>query len=191
MVLHRDMLSVASGGQQGKCRSKLTSFTFPLSWLKLRKVTIVSMLHPCNACNDVLFKKKIVLLHAMKGFNKWSWGGGGVSKIPGVRNIFYFLVRVNRFSLFLLYLWFKNRKWKSKLQLQLIRSDTGTFFCSVLWLGVLLLGWPLESNLLEFWAQIIHNVNDTKIRSSQTMGGKGAFLISVLYARDLWEVCVD
>lgn len=118
-------------------------------------------------------------------------GGGGVSKIPGVRNIFYFLVRVNRFSLFLLYLWFKNRKWKSKLQLQLIRSDTGTFFCSVLWLGVLLLGWPLESNLLEFWAQIIHNVNDTKIRSSQTMGGKGAFLISVLYARDLWEVCVD
>lgn len=66
--------------------------------------------------------------------------GGGVSKIPGVRNIFYFLVRVNRFSLFLLYLWFKNRKWKSKLQLQLIRSDTGTFFCSVLWLGVLLLG---------------------------------------------------
>lgn len=117
--------------------------------------------------------------------------GGGVSKIPGVRNIFYFIVRVNRFSLFLLYLWFKNRKWKSKLQLQLIRSDTGTFFCSVLWLGVLLLGWPLESNLLEFWAQIIHNVNDTKIRSSQTMGGKGAFLISVLYARDLWEVCVD
>lgn len=191
MVLHRDMLSVASGGQQGKCRSKLTSFTFPLSWLKLRKVTIVSMLHPCNACNDVLFKKNCTsACHEGIQQMELRWGGG-VSKIPGVRNIFYFLVRVNRFSLFLLYLWFKNRKWKSKLQLQLIRSDTGTFFCSVLWLGVLLLGWPLESNLLEFWAQIIHNVNDTKIRSSQTMGGKGAFLISVLYARDLWEVCVD
>lgn len=76
MVLHRDMLSVASGGQQGKCRSKLTIFFPPLLTKVKESHQIVSMLHPCYACNEVLFKK-VVLLHAMKGFNKWSWGGGG------------------------------------------------------------------------------------------------------------------